>query len=179
MPVFAKRISNMTDFNDFMENFGALSRVLYFSTSDEPPRYFKGLTSYFKDKLEFAYITKDAVDVYEYLNQTTKPRWVVLKRLGKVKFKRKNYLGKRDFDELKAFLGIYALGKGIDRRAVDYKKILRERMSHTGEALKAEKFDFLNFERNIDFEDDIVILHVTDTLSLDYPNLKILQSKFG
>lgn len=179
MPIFAKKVSNMTEFNEFMENFGEISRAIYFSNSEEPPKYFKGLTSHFKDKLEFAFVTPDAADVYKYMNQTTSPRWIVLKRMGKVNFQRRNYLGKRTFEDLKAYLAVFAHKTGLDRRGTDYKKKMRDRGSHTGEALNAQDFDFTNFDRNINFEDEIVIVHVTDALSMDFPNLKIFQKNFG
>ena len=52
MPVYAKRIKNIEDANNFVEKFGHLNKALYFLNSEEVPTYFKGLTSTFKDKLE-------------------------------------------------------------------------------------------------------------------------------
>lgn len=54
MPVFAKRIKNIEDTNHFVEQFGHLSKVLYFLNSEEVPVYFKGLSAVYKDKLEVA-----------------------------------------------------------------------------------------------------------------------------
>lgn len=93
MPVFAKKIQNMDDLNKFMNDFDAINRTLYFSNDDEPPRYFKGLTSYFKNKLEFGFVTKDAFEVFAYFNQTSKPRWIVLKKNGVVGYTTRRYLG--------------------------------------------------------------------------------------
>jgi hypothetical protein len=52
MPVYAKKIKNMEDANNFIEKFGHLSKVFYFPNSEETPSYFKGLTAVYKDKLE-------------------------------------------------------------------------------------------------------------------------------
>lgn len=52
MPVYAKRIKNMEDVNYFIEKFGHLSKALYFLNSEEVPVYFKGLSAFYKDKLE-------------------------------------------------------------------------------------------------------------------------------
>lgn len=52
MPVYAKKIKNIEDANNFVEKFGHLPKVLYFLNSDEVPIYFKGLTAVFKDRLE-------------------------------------------------------------------------------------------------------------------------------
>lgn len=179
MPIFAKKVSNMSDFNSFMQEFGAIDRAIYFTNTEEPPRYFKGLTSFFKDKLEFAYVTINATDVQEYLGQPSRPRWMVLKKQGKVKFDKRNYIGKRSFSDLRTYLSVFAHKKGLDRRAINYKKLLRERMSHTGSSLEAQDFDMTNFWANIDYEDEIVVLHITDALSLDYPNWKTIQKHMG
>ena len=179
MPTFAKKISNLEDFNNFIDKFDAINRTLFFSNTNEPPRYFKGLTSFFKDRLEFGYVTKDAHDVHEYLNQTSRPRWMVLKTNGVVGFEKRNYVGKRTFGDLKSYLSVFAEVTPLDRRDKDYKKSIRERMGHLGHLLQAQKFDYGDLRRNIDYEDEIVILHVTDTLSMDYPNLNILQKYAG
>jgi hypothetical protein len=52
MPVYAKKIKNIEDANNFVEKFGYLPKALYFLNSEETPIYFKGLTAVFKDKLE-------------------------------------------------------------------------------------------------------------------------------
>lgn len=52
MPIYAKKIKNMEEANNFIEKFGHLSKAFYFLNSEEPPIYFKGLTAAFKDKLE-------------------------------------------------------------------------------------------------------------------------------
>ena len=179
MPVFAKKIKNMQDFNDFMEKFAKINRTLYFSNSDEPPRYFKGLTSFFKDRLEFGFVTRDAYEVQEYLNQTTSPRWVVLKSDGLVHFEKRLYLGKRNFADLKDYLSVFAQPKPLDRRKANYKKPLRERMSHLEYRLIASEINYGDIRASIDFPDEIVILHVIDSLAMDYPNLVILQKNYG
>lgn len=56
MPVYAKRIKNIEDANNFVEKFGHLSKALYFVNSEEIPIYFKGLTAVFKDKLEVVHV---------------------------------------------------------------------------------------------------------------------------
>lgn len=56
MPVYAKKIKNMEDANNFVEKFGHLSKALYFLNSEEIPIYFKGLTATFKDKLEVEFL---------------------------------------------------------------------------------------------------------------------------
>lgn len=56
MPVYAKKIKNIEDVNNFIEKFGHLSKVLYFPNSDETPVYFKGLTAIYKDKLEVPFL---------------------------------------------------------------------------------------------------------------------------
>lgn len=173
MPTFAKKISNMDDLNTFMNEFDAINRTLYFANEDEPPRYFKGLTSYFKDKLEFGYVTKDAFEVFAYFNQTAKPRWAVLKKNGVVGYVTRNYIGKRTFNDLRDYLKVFAENKAKDRRGTNYKKSLRERASHLGHTLEYQDFDFYDFDRNLDYPDELVFLHVTDTLSMDYPNLNI------
>lgn len=179
MPTFAKRIRNMEDFNQFMENFDAINRAIYFANENEPPRYFKGLTSYFKDRLEFAYVTPDALEVSAYFNMTVKPRWVVLKKNGPVGYEPRKYIGKRNFEDLRTYLTVFAEKTPKDRRGTNYKKKMRERASHLSHTLKYQDFDHYDFDRNIDFPDEIVFLHITDSLSMDYPNLNIFQKFYG
>jgi hypothetical protein len=97
MPTFAKKVRNLDQFQEFMDNFDVMNRVLYFASEKEPPRYFKGLTSYFKDRLEFAYITQDAIEVAAYFNMTVRPRWLLLKKNGPVGYEPRRYIGKRNF----------------------------------------------------------------------------------
>jgi hypothetical protein len=142
MPVFAKKVDNMDDLNKFMDEFENINRAIYFSNEDDPPRYFKGLTSYFKDKLEFAYVTKDAFEVFAYFNQTKKPRWIVLKKNGAVGYTTRRYVGKRTFDNLRDYLKIFAEKKELDRSDTDYKKKIRERGSHIDHKLHYQDFQF-------------------------------------
>lgn len=179
MPTFAKKIQNMDDLNRFMDEFDAINRTIFFSNEDEPPRYFKGLTSYFKDKLEFGFVTKDAFEVFSYFNQTTKPRWIVLKKNGPVGYTIRKYIGKRNFNDLRDYLKVFAEKEAKDRKGTNYKKKLRERASHLKHTLQYQDFDFYHFERNLNYPDEIVFLHVTDSLSMDYPNLNIFQKHYG
>ena len=173
MPTFAKKINNMDDFNSFMEGFDNINRTVYFSNEKEPPRYYKGLTSFFKDRLEFAYVTKDAFEVLAYFNQTETPRWLVLKKDGSVGYSTRKYIGTRNFNNLKDYLKVFAEKDRMNRKGTDHKKKMRERTNHLSHSLNFQDFDFYNFERNLEYPDEIVFLHGTDTLSTDYPNLNI------
>jgi hypothetical protein len=66
-----------------------------------------------------------------------------------------------------------------NREGINYKKSMRERASHLKHKLKYQDFDHYDFERNLDYPDEVVILHITDSLSMDYPNLNIFQKFYG
>ena len=136
MPTFAKKIQNMDDLNKFMDDFDSINRTIYFSNEVEPPRYFKGLTSYFKDKLEFGYVTKDAFEVMQYFNQTKQARWIVLKKNGAIGYSTRRYLGKRSFGDLKDYLKVFAEAEHKDRSGTNYKKKMRERGGHISHTLE-------------------------------------------
>lgn len=184
MPIFAKKIKNIEDNTWFVERFGHLDKVLYFSLdSENTPGYFKGLSAYFKDKLEFAIVSPDAYEVLEYYNITTKPKWVVIKVKNTVFMDVRRYQGELTFSGLRAYLEAIAPKQEINRN--DQQDIgktpLRDQVMKGGMSkLKgAIEFDYDNLLANLDHPDEVVIIHVTDTLSMNYPNLLILQQFYG
>lgn len=184
MPIFAKKIKNIEDNNWFVEKFGHLDKVLYFSQdADNMPSYFKGLTSYFKDKLEFAIVSPDAYEVIEYYNITSKPKWIVVKVKNSVYMDVRRYQGELTFSGLRAYLEVIAPKQEINRNdQQDIGKVpLRDQVMKGGMSkLKgALEFDYDNLLANFDHPEDIVIIHVTDTLSMNYPNLLIFQQFYG
>jgi hypothetical protein len=45
--------------------------------------------------------------------------------------------------------------------------------------LQYQDFDFYDFDRNLEYPDELIFVHVTDSLSMDYPNLNIFQKNYG
>lgn len=179
MPVFSKKIKNMDDMNHFMDHFARANRTIFFSNQEQPPSYFKGMTSFFKDRLEFAYVMPDAFEVQEFFNITTTPRWIVLKADTTVKFDVRRYLGKRTFSNLRTYLSVFAEEEHIDRKNEDLDKPLTERMNHLKLGLDKVDADPRDLRSSIDYPNQIVILHIRDLLSLDYPNLVSFQKIYG
>lgn len=179
MPTFAKRISNIDDMNDFIDNFDDMNRTIYFSNEESPPSYFKGLSSYFKDRLEFAYVLPSAYEVHSYFSITKLPRWLVLKKESALKYSKRRYLGKRTFDDLRDYLGVFAEKQARDRKVMNRNSSINEKMSHLKHKLIKDDFNVHNIRINIDRPDEIILLHCRDMLSMDYPNLGALQKLFG
>jgi hypothetical protein len=181
MPVYAKKIDSMNDANDFVEKFGHLNKTLYFSESDQPPTYFKGLSSYFKDRLEFGLVGPDAHEVVEYFNVTSRPRWIVIKIRDAVKMEKRSYRGQLSFEELRAYLSLFAAKEPVDREANAgmSKRRVRDQVLKRGSEIRAEEFNYNDFASNFNYPEDVQIVHVTDTMSLNYPNLVIFQNFYG
>jgi hypothetical protein len=181
MPVYAKKITSMSDANDFVEKFGQLNKTLYFAESDQAPTYFKGLSSYFKDRLEFGLVSPDAHEVVEYFNVTSRPRWLVIKIRDAVKMEKRTYRGSLAFEDLRTYLSLFAAKEPIDREvnARVGERRIRDQVLKRGSEVRAEEFNYNDFASNFNYRDDVQIVHVTDTMSLNYPNLVIFQNFYG
>ena len=181
MPVYAKRIGSMSDANDFIEKFGHLNKTLYFGESEAAPTYFKGLSSYFKDRLEFGLVSPDAHEVVEYFNVTSRPRWIVIKIRDAVKMEQRKYRGAMSFEGLRTYLSLFAAKEPVDREANPGigKQRIRDQVLRRGSEIQAEEFNFNDFTANFNYPNDVQIVHVTDTMSMNYPNLVIFQNFYG
>lgn len=181
MPVYARKINNMKDANDYIEKFGHLNKSLYLSTSDELPLYFKGLSVFFKDRLEFGFVSSDAHEVIEYFNITSRPKWLVVRIKNLVNMEKRSYSGTLGFNELKDYLSVFA-SKEKTNRAQDYgigKTAIRDQTLKKGSKIQAAPFNFDDFRANFIYPDEVQIVHVTDTMSMNYPNLVIFQNFYG
>ena len=181
MPVYAQKIRSMADANDFVEKFGTLNKTLYFAESEQPPVYFKGLSAYFKDRLEFGLVSPDAHEVVEFFNVTQRPRWLVVKIRDAVKLEKRTFRGALGFEGLRAYLSLFAAKEPLDREANPRlgERRVRDQVLRRGSELRAEEFNFNDFAANFDYREDVQIVHVTDTMSLNYPNLVIFQQFYG
>ena len=123
-------------------------------------------------------MTPDAFEVQEYFNITKLPRWIVLKKTASLKYETRRYLGKRDFDSVSTYLNVFMTKEQTDRRETDLNEPLTKRMSHMNYELKKEDADPGDIRGSINYPDEIVILHVRDILTMDYPNLASFQKLY-
>lgn len=181
MPVYALKVNSQKEASYFIESFGHLNKTLYFPAEDELPTYFKGLTAYFKDRLEFAYVSPDAYEVLEFFNVTTRPKWVVVKMGNVVFMDRRTYQGPLSFPDLRNYLSIFASKNATDRK-VDTglgNTRVRDQVLKQGSKLWTKDLNFDDWKGNFLYPEEIVIVHVTDTFAMNYPNLLIFQTFYG
>lgn len=125
-------------------------------------------------------MSPEAYEVIEFFNITTRPKWVVVKNSNAVFLDKRTYHGAMTFNDLKRYLNIFASKEMIDRKVdtgYGHTKI-RDQVLKTGSKIKAVEFDFNDFKSNFLY-DDIIILHICDTFSLNYPNLIVFQNFYG
>ncbi len=98
-----------------------------------------------------------------------------------VKMEKRNYHGQMTFSDVKAYLGLFASKNDTDRR-VDTghgHKRIRDMTLKTGSKVYGDEFNFNDFKSNFIDLEDIQIVHVTDTFTMNYPNLIIFQNFYG
>ena len=59
------------------------------------------------------------------------------------------------------------------------KQRIRDQVLRRGSEIQAEEFNFNDFTANFNYPNDVQIVHVTDTMSMNYPNLVIFQNFYG
>lgn len=123
----------------------------------------------------------DAYEVIEFFNITSRPRWLVVKLKNLVNMEQRKYHGRMSFSDVSDYLALFATKNETDRTQMEDigKQRIRDQILKNGSKIYVEEIDYTNLKANFDHPDDIVILHVTDTFSMNYPNLFTFQTFFG
>ena len=106
---------------------------------------------------------------------TKRPRWVVVKISNFVNMQKRNYYGELTFQDVKRYLSVFASKKEFDRKVdtgIGSKKI-RDQTLKVGSKVYGDDFDFDDVKSNFNYQDDIQIVHVTDSFTMNYPNLVV------
>lgn len=98
-----------------------------------------------------------------------------------VKMEKRVYRGELTFEDLKDYLGLFQSKTQADRRdsAGLGKEKIKDRLFKDGSKVAMVDFDFNEPDANLDYSDDVVIVNVSDQLTMNYPNLLIFQKFYG
>jgi hypothetical protein len=130
---------------------------------------------------QFAFVVPEAFEVVEFFNITVRPRWMVVKIDDVVKMEKRVYRGELTFEDLKTYLGLFQSKTQADRRESQDigKHKIKDKLFKDGSKVTMMDFDFNLPEANLDYPEDVVIVNVSDQLTMNYPNLLIFQKFYG
>jgi hypothetical protein len=130
---------------------------------------------------KFGLVSNDAYEVIEFFNITSRPKWMVVKLKNLVNMEKRKYHGRLSYSDVSNYLSLFASKNETDRTQMEDigKTRIRDQILKNGSKITVEEIDYTNFKSNFDHPDDIIILHVTDTFSMNYPNLFTFQTFFG
>lgn len=126
-------------------------------------------------------MSPDAYEVVEFFNVTSRPKWVVVKIKNMVNMEKRNYNGKLTFPDVSNYLDLFASKNQTDRTQTSelHNKRIRDQVLKNGSKIAVEEISYTQYKSNFNHPDDIIILHVTDTFSMNYPNLHTFQTFYG
>lgn len=112
---------------------------------------------------------------------TSRPKWAVVKIKNMVNMEQRKYHGRLTFSDVSNYLSLFASKDQTDRTQTSelHNKRIRDQILKNGSKIDVTEIDYNQFKPNLDYPDDIIILHVTDTFSMNYPNLHTFQKFFG
>jgi hypothetical protein len=98
-----------------------------------------------------------------------------------VNMEQRRYHGKLTFSDVSNYLSLFASKNQTDRTQASelYNKRIRDQVLKNGSKILVDEIDYNNFKSNFEYPNDIIILHVTDTFSMNYPNLHTFQTFYG
>ena len=94
---------------------------------------------------------------------------------------KRQYKGRLTFSDVSNYLSLFATKNETDRTQmtdIGSQKV-RDTVLKNGSKLSVEEINYENFRSNLNYPEDIIILHVTDTFSMNYPNLHTFQVFYG
>lgn len=112
---------------------------------------------------------------------TSRPRWAVVKIKNSVFMEKRQYKGRLSYSDLSNYLSLFASKNETDRTQmtdIGTKKI-RDSVLKNGSKVNVQEINYDQFRSNFNYTEDIIILHVTDTFSMNYPNLHTFQTFYG
>ena len=126
-------------------------------------------------------MSPDAYEVVEFFNATSRPKWIVVKIKNMVNMEKRNYNGKLTFPDVSNYLDLFASKNQTDRTQTSelHNKRIRDQVLKNGSKIAVEEISYTHYKSNFNHPDDIIILHVTDTFSMNYPNLHTFQTFYG
>ena len=126
-------------------------------------------------------MSQDAYEVVEFFNVTSRPRWTVVNIKNLVFMQKRQYRGKLTFSDVSNYLSLFAAKNETDRsQTTDLSsKKVRDSVLKNGSKIYVEEINYDNFKSNLNYPEDVIILHVTDTFSMNYPNLHTFQMFYG
>jgi hypothetical protein len=94
---------------------------------------------------------------------------------------KRQYRGRLTFSDVSNYLSLFASKNATDRTQTTEigSKRVRDSVLKNGSNIFVEEIDYDNFKSNLNYPEDIIILHVTDTFSMNYPNLHTFQTFYG
>jgi hypothetical protein len=126
-------------------------------------------------------VPPDAFEVVEFFNITSRPKWVVVNIKNLVFMDKRYYRGKLTFSDLSNYLSLFASKNETDRTQnteIGNSRV-RDTVLKNGSKIFVQEIDYDDFKSNLNYPEDVVILHVTDTFSMNYPNLHTFQIFYG
>lgn len=123
----------------------------------------------------------DAFEVVEFFNVTSRPRWMIVKIKNLVFMEKRTYKGKLSYTDLANYLSVIAPKNETDRTMMTDigSKRIRDSVLKNGSKINVQEINYENYKSNLNYPEDIIILHVTDTFSMNYPNLHTFQAFYG
>lgn len=98
-----------------------------------------------------------------------------------VKMEKRNYHGQMSFSDLRNYLSLFASKNQTDRKVdtgLGHKRV-RDMTIKSGSKVHGLEFNFDDFKGNLVYPEDIQLVHVTDTFTMNYPNLIVFQTFYG
>lgn len=94
---------------------------------------------------------------------------------------KRNYKGKLSFADVSNYLSLFASKNETDRTQMTDigTKRIRDTVLKNGSKIQVEEINYDNIKASLNYPEDIIILHVTDTFSMNYPNLHTFQTFYG
>ena len=109
MPNFRRLIKDEDDLEKFLENSDML-KVILFNEKPDAPQDFKAITSYYRNRIDFAEVSNETAEICEQYEVESFPTVILLKYDQETdEYKRIRYGGARRFESLRAFLNKHAL----------------------------------------------------------------------
>lgn len=91
------------------------------------------------------------------------------------------YRGKLTYPDVSNYLSLFASKNETDRTQMTDigNKRVRDTVLKNGSKIFVEEINYEDFKSNLNYPEDVIIMHVTDTFSMNYPNLHTFQVFYG
>jgi thioredoxin-like negative regulator of GroEL len=162
MPAWRKKLATNTDLEEFLADKLIRNKVILFTSKDETSPLYKGATSEFRDRLDFAEVHENARDIVKKYKIDTFPTLMVLIGQEDDSWEKEIYTNELRMDKLRRFLNYYAL----KQKAVKPMDFAQEQakpqpgQAKAAPAFKNENITAATYEPVIFDTEKLVLVHI-------------------